>query len=301
MSYDLAVVADLCIDVLLTGKVKPIYGQVEQFVDDYQIELGGSATIFSSQFTKLGGKCAFLGAIGNDGFGELLLSRIREIGIDDRFLHYSNEKTALGLGLGYGNDRAMLTYLGTLNDIKPQLIETSGVLDAASHIHINSYFLLENLQAYWSEKAPLLKKRGKTLSLDTNWAPLDDWQKVHELLPFIDVFIPNEEEAKLISAQANLADAGMWLSEQCPLVVIKRGEKGASLFQKGTRTDFEIPSLLTDQLKIKDTTGAGDNFCAGFIFNWLKGKPLEDCVTLGMQCGTSSLKEIGGINGQFVH
>lgn len=301
MKYDLALVADLCIDLLFTAKVKPVYGQVEQFMDDYQIELGGSASIFASQFTKLGGKTAFLGVYGNDSFGDFLNNRINELNIDDLFLIRSKvDQTAVGLGLGYYDDRAMLTYKGCMESISPKLVETSAVLHAASHVHINSYYLLEHLQEYWIEKAPMLKRQHKTISLDTNWSLMGNWEIVHKLLPYVDVFLPNEEEAKHISKTDTIDEAGKALCKLCPIVVIKRGADGASVFQSDSVTHFPIPKNLKNGLKIKDTTGAGDNFCAGFIFNWLKEKSIKDCVELGMKCGTSSLKEIGGINGQFV-
>lgn len=301
MKYDLALVADLCIDLLFTAKVKPIYGQVEQFMEDYQIELGGSASIFASQFSKLGGKTAFLGIYGNDGFGDFLCNRINELNIDDLFLIKSEvDKTAVGLGLGYYDDRAMLTYKGCMESINAKLVETSAVLHAASHVHINSYYLLEELQNYWIEKAPVLKRQHKTISLDTNWSLMGNWELVHELLPYVDVFLPNEEEAKNISKKDTVEEAGIMLSEICPIVVIKRGADGATVFQNSTATHYPIPECSLKGLKIKDTTGAGDNFCAGFVFNWLKGMSIENCVELGIKCGTSSLKEIGGINGQFV-
>lgn len=302
MTYDLAVVADLCIDLLFTGNVKPIYGQVEQFVDDYRVELGGSASIFASQYAKLGGNPAFLGAYGADPFGSFLVNKLKELNIDDHFLVKSEtDQTAVGLGLGYQNDRAMLTFKGTLNAMTPEQVSASGILDAAPHLHINSFYLLEFLKDYWVEKAPELKKQGKTISLDTNWAPEEDWAVVHDLLPYIDVFIPNEEEAKKISGKDSIDEAGKMLCEVCSLVVVKRGADGASVYQNGTVTHFAVPEELKEGLSIKDTTGAGDNFCAGFVFNWLKGESLGDCVNLGLKCGTSSLKEIGGINGQFVH
>ncbi|NVJ45522.1 MAG: carbohydrate kinase family protein [Cytophagia bacterium] len=301
MKYDLALVADLCIDLLFAAKVKPVYGQVEQFMDDYRIELGGSASIFASQFTKLGGKAAFLGVYGNDGFGDFLRNRMKELNMDDLFLIQSEvDQTAVGLGLGYYDDRAMLTYKGSMENINSKLVESSAVLHAASHVHINSYYLLEHLQEYWIEKAPVLQRQRKTISLDTNWSLNGDWEKVHDLLPYVDVFLPNEEEAKLISKRDSIDEAGRMLNEICPIVVIKRGADGASVFQDGAVTHFPIPQTLIKGLIIKDTTGAGDNFCSGFIFNWLKKEPIENCVELGLKCGTSSLKEIGGIKGQFV-
>ncbi|HEY9118087.1 MAG TPA: carbohydrate kinase family protein [Roseivirga sp.] len=301
MSYDVSLISDLCIDLLFTGNVKPEYGQVEKFVDDYQVELGGSASIFASQFRKLGGQPAFLGVLGNDAFGAFLRQKLKDLEISEEYLLQSKaKKTAVGLGLSYHDDRAMLTYKGTLEEVTPERITSSGILQASKHIHINSYFLLEGIQDFWDESIAQLKTQGMTFSLDTNWAPEGNWERVHQLLGRVDVFIPNEEEAKLIANKSSVLEAGLWLNERCPLVVVKRGAQGASVFQNGTCIDFAIPSEFIQNLQIKDTTGAGDNFCAGFVFNWLKKQPIEACVELGMKCGTSSLKEVGGIRGQLL-
>jgi ribokinase len=296
----IAVVADLCLDILFTGKVTPIYGQVEQYVDDYHIELGGSAGIFASQFTKLGGMVDLYGVVGKDFFGRFLKERLEELGISTCYLTALDAyKTAVGLGLARYDDRAMLTYKGSFDGVTASGIRKSGLLQKASHVHIASYFLLEQLQAFWLEEIPLLKQKGITLSLDTNWSPAEDWHKVHALLPYMDVFIPNEEEALRISGKTCIEEAGRWLSQQSKLVVIKQGEKGATVFNVHSIQHFTIPESLSTGLRIADTTGAGDNFDAGFMYAWLQGAPLRDCVTLAMRCGTSSLSFIGGIKGQI--
>ncbi|QHT68456.1 carbohydrate kinase family protein [Rhodocytophaga rosea] len=295
-----AVVADLCLDILFTGEVIPIYGQVEQYVDDYHIELGGSAGIFASQFTKLGGSVDLYGVIGNDFFGRFLKERLQELNISTRYVTSSKSyKTAVGLGLAKGNDRAMLTYKGSFNGVTANGIMESGILQKASHLHIASYFLLEQLQAFWLEELPILKAKGITISLDTNWSPEEDWHKVHAILPYIDVFIPNEEEALRISGKADVEQAGSWLSHFGGWVVIKQGEKGATVFNGSSGQHFTIPESLSKGLKIADTTGAGDNFDAGFLYAWLKRASLKECVNLAMRCGTGSLSAIGGIEGQI--
>jgi sugar/nucleoside kinase (ribokinase family) len=294
-----AVVADLCLDILFTGNVKPIYGQVEQYVDDYHIELGGSAGIFASQYTKLGGQVNLYGVVGNDFFGRFLKERLQQLGMSTQYLTVSDAyKTAVGLGLAKQDDRAMLTYKGSFNGVLADGIRDSGILQNASHVHIASYFLLEQLQDFWMEQLPLLKQKGITVSLDTNWSPAEDWDKVHAILPYVDVCIPNEEEALRISGKTSVEEAGMWLNQFSKLVVIKQGEKGASVFSGSTIQHFSIPDSLTKELSIADTTGAGDNFDAGFLYAWLQGARFNECVTLGMRCGTSSLSSIGGIDGQ---
>jgi sugar/nucleoside kinase (ribokinase family) len=113
------------------------------------------------------------------------------------------------------------------------------------------------------------------------------------------VFLPNEGEALHISGKDDLDQAGKWLAGITGLTVIKCGAQGAVAFKGDERTQFAVPQALLDGLRIVDTTGAGDNFDAGFMFAWLQGEALADCVALGMKCATASLGAIGGIEGQL--
>jgi len=300
MTFDVALVADLCADMLLRGDVRPVYGQVEQFVDDYEIELGGSAAIFASQFTRLGGRVALYGVVGEDLLGRFVRERIAALGIGSEYLcTTSQSKTPVGLGLLAHDDRAMLTHRGCWREINGDSVERSGVLTAARHLHIAGYFLLEELQPHWPAVLPALKARGVTVSLDTNWAPLGDWDCVRAVLPYVDVFLPNEGEALQISGKDDLDEAGRSLAGVTGLTVIKCGAQGAVAFSGDERRPFAVPPALLEDLRIVDTTGAGDNFDAGFIFAWLRGAALAECVELGMKCATASLGAIGGIEGQL--
>ncbi len=300
MKNKIVTVADLCVDLLFVGDVKPVYGQVEQFVNDYTVELGGSTAIFSSQFTKLGGQIKLIGKVGEDVFGNYLIERLRGLNVPpDYIIKSTTEKTAVGLGLAYHGDRAMLTYLGALSEMSGDELLATRLFDKPQHVHITSYYLLAHLHDFWKQQVPLLKKNGVTISLDTNWSPFGDWHAVHAILPFVDVFIPNEQEALHISGQSSVHEAGKWLSNFCKLTVIKCGGDGAVAFSKDQKvTLFNVPAYLKQDLKIVDTTGAGDNFDAGFLTAWLAGNKLDDCVRDGMICGTMSLKQVGGIASQ---
>ncbi|WP_432708016.1 carbohydrate kinase family protein [Pedobacter sp.] len=300
MKLDLIAIADLCIDILIDAQVKPAYGQVEQLADQYAIDLGGSVGIFASQIAKLGGSIGVISKIGDDPQGRIILESLEKAGVDLSLVEIiPDEQTPMGLNLSCKGDRAMLTYLGTLKLIEPSVF-TPLLVDRASHWHIGSYFLLNNLIPYWPGWIKTLKEAGVTVSLDTNWDPDGDWTRVQEILPLIDVFLPNEAEALAISGKANLLEAGQFLSTQCPLVVIKRGGEGALLFAENEVIDFKIPADLLVNLNIVDTTGAGDNFDAGFIFEWLAGQDYNTCLYRGVQCGTESLKALGGVKSQIL-
>jgi sugar/nucleoside kinase (ribokinase family) len=286
--------------MLFRGDVRPVYGQVEQFVDDYQIELGGSAAIFASQFTRLGGRVALHGVVGEDLLGRFLSERIAALGIGTQYLSTtSRSKTPVGLGLLTHDDRAMLTHKGCLHEVTVDSVQRSGVLSAARHLHIAGYYLLEELQPHWPALLASLESRGVTVSLDTNFSPLGNWDSVRAVLPYVDVFLPNEGEALHICGKDDLDEAGHWLAGVTGLTVIKRGAQGAVAFSGAERTQFAVPQSLLANLRIVDTTGAGDNFDAGFMFAWLRGATLADCVALGMKCATASLGAIGGIEGQL--
>jgi len=300
MNFHIISIADLCIDVLVDAQVKPEYGQVEKLVDDYSMDLGGSIGIFASQIAKLGGKISLVGKLGDDIQGKIVLQTLKDAGVNTAKIQISStEKTPLGLNLSCRGDRAMLTYLGTLSLIDATVF-ADNVFEEATHVHIGGYFLLNNLVQAWPNRIKELKQNGKTVSLDTNWDPEQEWKTITGILPNVDVFLPNESEAIAISGEETVYEAGEFLAKLCPLVVIKCGADGALVFTKGEIIDYKIPQDLLEGLKIVDTTGAGDNFNAGFIFEWLSGSGLNECLYRAVLCGTQSLKALGGIKTQVV-
>jgi sugar/nucleoside kinase (ribokinase family) len=118
---------------------------------------------------------------------------------------------------------------------------------------------------------------------------------VAELLPWVDVFLPNEPEALAITGAGDVFTAGRQLALRGPLVVIKRGAKGALAFQDGR--EWEQPPAAPPA--IVDTVGAGDNFDAGFLRGWLLGWAMPDCLQLADRCAAASLGRGGGISGQI--
>jgi sugar/nucleoside kinase (ribokinase family) len=297
--FDIVNVADISADLVITGQEKPSFGQVETLAESYELELGGSGPIFASQFAKLGGRIAVLTVVGNDLLGKFILQRMEEVGIDTRYIRSSDMNvTPLGLNMSIKGDRSMLTVLGTLNEITPELVEQLP-LDLVRHWHMAGYFLLPQLIPFWPGFLRKLKQKGITVSLDTNWSPSENWDQVQEILPLVDLFLPNEQEAMAITGSAGIREAGRMLNRQCPTVVIKRGGEGATLFSKEDEIDTTVEEHWKQPVMLVDTTGAGDSFDAGFIYEWLRGSPPESCLRTGVICGTSSVHGVGGIEAQY--
>jgi sugar/nucleoside kinase (ribokinase family) len=289
----------MCVDLVLSGNVRPRFQQSEQLIDDYQLELGGSANIFASQFVKLGGKAGVIGWLGADPFGDLALARLRELRVDvSRVRRHPTLKTGLGVALAEPSDRAILTYAGTIDAVQPETL-TPDLLMACRHWHIASFFLLTNLRPHWAGWLRRLRRAGVTASLDTNWDPENRWEGVIDLLPLVDVFLPNEAEALAITGCSDHRTAGRELAQHGPLVIIKRGREGVTAFDRQLVWDAGIPGPEHPDEPIVDTIGAGDNFDAGFLRAWQLGWPIEECLRLGIRCARASLRAAGGIEGQL--
>ncbi|MBN9384277.1 MAG: carbohydrate kinase family protein [Chitinophagaceae bacterium] len=298
--FEVMAIADLCMDIIVASSSPPEFGQVELLADAYQLDLGGSVGIFATQYAKLGGRIALIGTTGDDAAGTIVHTKLSEAGVDIRYIKRSpGEKTAMGLNIAVGHDRAMLAYLGTMELIGPDMLRDEWI-GLSRHWHIGSYFLLRRLIPAWSGWLKELKSGGITVSLDTNWDPSGNWAHVTELLPHVDIFLPNLAEALAITGETTLQTAGAKLAGICKLVVVKCGEDGAAVFSEGRHSLYPVTPELTRHLKIADTTGAGDNFDAGFIYCWLQGEDIAACIDEASRCAVSSLQSLGGIIGQIV-
>jgi sugar/nucleoside kinase (ribokinase family) len=246
---------------------------------------------------RLGAHVGVIGYVGNDPFGTLVRNRLNDVGVDTSHVKtHEHLQTGLGVTLIEPGDRAILTTIGTidaatLRDLTPDL------LTACQHWHIASYFLLQQLRPYWADWLRACRAAGVTTSLDTNWDPADEWLGVNELLPLVDVFLPNEVEALRITGATDVLSAGRQLAQRCRIVTIKCGESGAYAFM-GDEVMHRLPAGR-EARTIVDTVGAGDAFDAGFIRAWQQGYALDGCLEWGMRCAESTLSAAGGIAGQL--
>ena len=144
--FDFFAAADLCVDIIVRGNTRPQFSQVEQLVDDYDIELGGSATICAGQFVNLGGSAAIIGVVGDDLLGQFVQRRLAELNSATRHLRvYSRINTGVGFDLVERDDRAILTYAGSIDALTPA-DWSKPLLGIARHWHVASYFLLTRLR-----------------------------------------------------------------------------------------------------------------------------------------------------------
>lgn len=297
-SFDVLTPADLCVDLLLWGPgVVPEFGQKEKLVDGYLLELGGSCSIFACQAAKLGLRTALIGKVGRDALGELVVNRLAQAGVDARWVERSPDLiTGLGVALCTADDRAILTYPGSLAALEPADL-TDAILGSARHLHIGSYYLQTGLRPAMPGILARARRLGLSVSLDTNWDPAEEWRGLDEILPLVDLFLPNENELLAVTGRSCLEDALRSLTERAPglTVLVKRGELGAAAWRRGTLHHCPPPRVDT----ILDAVGAGDSFDAGAVHGFLQGAALPEMLRRGCICGARSLSRRGGIAGQI--
>jgi len=297
MKYDILTVLDTCADLVVDlGDIIPEFGQKEQFVDSFEMDMGGSTCIFACQCAKLGLKTAGAGVVGEDVFGHLVKDSLSKSGVDvSNIITASDIKTVLGLHLKRGDDdRSILTYSGSIGAVNASHI-TDGLLQSARHLHIGSYYLLDGIRNALPDILKRAKRFGLTVSLDTNWDPSEKWLLPDEILSYIDIILPNFNEALLLTGRPDLEKAIQALADKVPVVAVKMGADGGLVESGGKRIKLPAPKI-----NVIDTIGAGDNFDAGFIYGYLHALPLEDCLRTGIYCGSTSIKKAGGIAGQVV-
>ena len=292
--FDVLVVGELNADLILRGDVTPAFGQVEKLIDDATLTIGSSSAICACGLARLGLRVAFVGKVGDDEFGRFVARELSARGIDTGGIHLDPAlKTGLTVILSRqgGNDRAMLTYSGSIaalrfDDIDPSLVSR------ARHLHLGSYFLLDNLRPDAPRLFADAHARGLTISLDTNYDPRDEWDGgLRETLQYVDVFLPNEAELQAIT---RIEDTELALeSLNVPTVAVKLGARGAAARRGGETAQADIVPV-----KVIDTTGAGDSFDAGFIYGYLAGWELQRVLRFAAVCGSLSTQAAGGTAAQ---
>ena len=117
--FDLVVVGDLNADLILRGDVEPAFGQVEKLIDDATLTLGSSSAIFACGAARLGLHVALVGKVGDDEFGRFIVREMSERGVNTQGVVVDPRvKTGLTVILSRGNDRAMLTYSGSIGALR---------------------------------------------------------------------------------------------------------------------------------------------------------------------------------------
>jgi sugar/nucleoside kinase (ribokinase family) len=285
---DVAIVGEINPDFIVYGLPRELPEEREVLASGFTLTLGSSSAILAHNLALLGSRVSFSSRIGPDMLGEMCCQKLREAGVElSHVVRSTSGSTGITLILPLTTTRRILTYPGAMFEMGIEDLDLD-YLATAKHFHLSSLFLHRKLSPDIPWLFREMKRRGLTTSLDTNDDPEDKWGGVLEdVLPLVDLLLCTEEELLKI---AKVEAAAEHVSAKVPLLVVKRGARGASAYSEGRRID--VPPL---QVGVTDSVGAGDSFDAGFLHQWVRHAPLETCVAYGNLTGGLSVTRSGGV------
>ena len=289
--YDVIVVGELNVDLILNEiESFPEIGK-EKLANRMDLVLGSSSAIFASNLSSLGAKVSYIGKIGNDRFGNLVINSLQEKNVNTDLIIVDDKlKTGATVVLNFDEDRAMVTHGGAMEHLGIDDIKVEQLLKA-KHMHVSSIFLQPEIKKNIIEIFKLAKQNGLTTSLDTQWDPAEKWDlDLENLLPFVDVFIPNEEEIKHLTGKQTVEDAIKSIKDFANIIVVKMGSKGSVSWNDNELK--EIPAFLNTS--VVDAIGAGDSFDAGFVFKYVNNAKIEECQRFANLTGAINTTASGG-------
>lgn len=265
-------------------------------VDTIELHTGGCATNTAIDLAILGEDVGVMGLIGRDGLGSFILDRLKAENVDISGLK-TTAKIATSTTLVLSDvdgERSFLYYYGANGIFAEDDIDFS-VIEKCKILFIAGSLLMPALDG--EPTARVLKRAqelGKYTILDTAWDTTGRWMSaIGPCLPYLDLFIPSMEEAKMLSGKDNVEDmAKVFLNAGTKTVVIKCGDKGCYI--KNSKEEHYLQAFLVDAI---DTNGAGDSFVAGFITGLINKWDFKRCGQFANAVGAHCVTALGASSG----
>jgi len=263
----------------------------ESEILDFKESPGGSAANTAVGLARLGVKTGFVGKVATDREGELLIRDFINEGVNTDGIivsPYGRSGTVIGF-VDEKGERALYVDPGVNNSLEFNEIDLDYV-SQADLLHLTSFVGEMSFQAQKK-----LVEAIPEISVTIDPGMIYARKGLVELKPLIErclIFFPNEHELKLLTGKDYKEGAETLLEKGVKIVAVKLGAQGCYV------TDGEEDYLIEPfKVKVVDSTGAGDAFCAGFIYGIINNKTLRECGVLGNFVASRTLGKMGARNG----
>lgn len=294
MEQEVLCIGFCCVDVLIRG-LKEINRKEESIpVDKITMWIGGDAMNEAYVLKHLGNKVKLLTGIADDGAGKFICAVLDEANIDYSLSHRSPDgETSIACPVVFQDAERGIINAG-LSDSLRFMIEPASLPHAKVVSLASLFFPPLDKPRQVAEIARQAKANGSIVCADMMWADgLSDLETFREVWPYIDYFFPNEDEAAHLTGKQTPEEMAQTLLDYgVGCVVLKIGKRGCMAVQR--TGSIIVPPYL---VKAKDTTGAGDNFAAGFITGLMDGKDLKECCRYANAAASIAIQFDGASTG----
>lgn len=252
-----------------------------------EISTGGSAANTIHALASLGGSCGYLGKIGEDELGNSFKEEFERKKIQTHLMISDKDTGRVMNMVSADSERTMATYLGAAASLKPEELSAQ-IFRYYSALYIEGYLVQDHRLI--ETAIDLARAEGLKIAID-----LSSFTIVEQNLEFlqklieekVDIVFANEEEALAFTGKEP-QQAATEIATVCEIAVVKIGKAG-SIIQRG---DERINVAVIDA-KPLDTTGAGDNYAAGFLFGFTNGFSLEKCGRIAALVSGKAVEVMG--------
>jgi sugar/nucleoside kinase (ribokinase family) len=239
---------------------------------------------------------AVVGRVGEDLYGRFLLERLAAGGVETAGVVRDRE-AATGMtivAVDHTGERSFVHHFGANARFGPEDLDWT-LLAATRHLHLGGFFVLPALDG--EPAAGVLaeaRRRGLITSLDVCWDRDERWiSLLRPCLPHVDYCMPSQEETERLTGRSEPREMAEVLREAgCGAAVIKLGERG--VYYSGAEGEWRMPAY---RVPVRDTTGAGDCFIAGFLHARLRGWDVPRALRFGNACGGLAVGAVGALSG----
>ena len=255
---------------------------------------GGSVANTVAGFANLGGTAAYIGKVKADQLGTIFNHDMRSLGVDIRLKAAAKgAPTARShVLITADGQRTMRTYLGAclelcLADITPQTVGKPKAMLLEGYV----WDIAEG-PALAKKAAEIARSNGTAIALSLSDSFCVERHR-DSFADFVrddaDIIVADEEEVFALLGTNTIDETLDALKNNNKLFAITRSEQGSVIVHK----DGKVVQAASKVEEVVDTTGAGDAYCAGFLFGWANDRPLEDCAKLGTYCATMVIQQLG--------
>jgi sugar/nucleoside kinase (ribokinase family) len=272
------------------GQSAALYAKMQAGVE----ASGGSAANTIAGLASFGGKGAFLGKVADDQLGGVFTHDMHAIGA-----HFDNVPLAGGpatavsmINVTPDGQRTMCTYLGASVEFSDADVDAA-LVEAAKLVYLEGYlFDAETARRAFAKAAGLAHGAGRQIALTLSDSFVVERHR-SALLGFIetqvDLLFANESELTALFETKSFEAALEALRGRVVLAAVTRSEQGSVIVSNGDLV--AVPAEPVE--KVVDTTGAGDQYAAGFMFGLARGRPLHECGRLGSLAAAEVISHYG--------